>query len=145
MTGNGNIKQPIEFNHKIHIVDAGLTCGDCHKYYDQLKRAGIPNIDDCAECHSEQIGESSQELKVVESIQSETMIPWRHVNVLPNHVYFSHMRHVKIGRMECARCHGAMEDREKPMKKPFKPITMNWCIDCHEKNNVSNDCLYCHK
>jgi hypothetical protein len=23
-------------------------------------------------------------------------------------------------------------------------MTMNWCMECHTKNKVTNDCLACH-
>ncbi len=140
----GSITQPIEYNHKIHILEAGLDCIDCHQHYNTLARAGIPFLEVCADCHEEANGESAAEAKVVEHVQQGIPIAWEHVNDLPKHVYFSHLRHVRIGKLECARCHGTVDDLETPMKKPFKTLSMKWCMNCHEENSVSNDCLACH-
>ena len=142
---NNYVSQPIPFNHKLHIQDVGLECSDCHKYTERLSRAGIPNLAECGDCHSEQNGETQAEAAVVRHVQEEVPIPWRHVNHLPNHIYFSHLRHVKIGRMECSRCHGPMEDLERPQRKPYVSLSMSWCMDCHEKQGITNDCLFCHR
>ena len=139
-----SVDQPIAYNHEVHLKEVGMECSDCHKYFDELARAGIPTIAECADCHEEPNGESAAEARVVEHVQNNEPIPWVLVNSLPQHVYFSHARHVKLGRLECAKCHGSMEDLNEPMREPFVPLSMDWCIDCHESRDVSNDCIRCH-
>ena len=44
----------------------------------------------------------------------------------------------------CQTCHGNIGQSEKPPTKPWVKMTMKWCMDCHTKNKVTNDCLACH-
>ncbi|MGL4596944.1 MAG: cytochrome C, partial [Bacteroidia bacterium] len=36
-------------------------------------------------------------------------IKWNKVHVLPDHVFFSHQQHVKVGKQECETCHGNLK------------------------------------
>ena len=57
-----NISQPIEYNHKIHIEVAELSCNDCHINVEKMSIATIPNIEMCQDCHSDEpISESPEE------------------------------------------------------------------------------------
>lgn len=55
---------------------------------------------------------------------------------------FSHYLHVEDNGMDCSDCHGAPGE-------PFKPITHETCIDCHEEpeaEEISVDtCGICHQ
>jgi len=48
------IVQPILYSHKKHIEQAELDCVDCHIYVETNERATIPNIEICANCHSDE-------------------------------------------------------------------------------------------
>jgi hypothetical protein len=139
------IEQPIAFNHRLHVEDLGSDCTDCHLYAMNGVRATIPNIELCADCHAEAQSESAEEAKVVSYVESGEPIPWRKIYWVPDHVYFSHRRHVALGGIECETCHGPMAEAEEPMKRPFVKVTMNGCMDCHDQAGASNDCLLCHK
>jgi hypothetical protein len=140
------IVQPIAYNHNIHIEGEGLECADCHAYAEELPSASLPSLEVCTECHDEEgLSESPEETILIEYITSEQEIPWQIVYDVPDHVYFSHRRHVSIGEMECIACHGNMAEMEEPPARPLQPVTMDWCMDCHKESSVTNDCLTCHR
>lgn len=66
--------------------------------------------------------------------QIQKPVQWTQVHVLPDHVFFSHQQHVKVGKIECAECHGKIEEMETV--EQFAPLTMGWCINCHRKTEV---------
>lgn len=141
----GTVTQPIAFNHRLHVQDQGLECTDCHRYVMTGARATIPNVEVCSDCHIEPLTESPEERTLVDYVERDEPIPWRKVYRVPDHVYFSHRRHAAIGGIECARCHGEMADRERPVTRPAVRHTMTSCIQCHEDEGVSRDCITCHR
>jgi len=140
-----NHTQPIQYNHKKHIVDAGLNCFDCHTRVLTHEKASIPNILVCKGCHEQPMTESKEEKKLVEYIQKNQFIPWVQVHRVRDHAYFSHRRHVSIGKVACLTCHGDVAGMTLPFSKPYLPIKMAFCIDCHAKNHVNTDCATCHR
>lgn len=143
------VKQPIDFNHKLHITDIGLTCQECHVLVRTYYRAGIPNIEVCSMCHDEggdgQKGGNPKAQVVLDYIKKGKAIPWQRVYVLPDHVYFSHQRHAGIAGIQCSVCHGKVEQNILPITKEAVKPTMDRCMNCHKKSGVTNDCLACHK
>lgn len=141
----GTAPQPIEFNHNLHITDVGLDCGECHVFVTTNRKATLPDQTICAECHEEPQGESAEEQKLVALLQGNSDLDWQRVYVLPEHVYFSHLRHVTLGQIGCQDCHGQMHLMTSPPKKPATDILdMDYCMDCHDERQVNNDCLACH-
>ena len=53
------VQQPINYNHRLHVVDQELECTDCHEHARDLARATIPSMDICAECHDPHGGAST--------------------------------------------------------------------------------------
>ena len=145
-SSGGHTHQPIAYNHKVHIDSAGLHCTDCHVHAGDMASASIPSLEVCQNCHStEPISKSPEELKVLKYIAERKEIPWLRIYKVPDHVYFSHRRHVTGGKLECSACHGNVAEQTKPVSAPFLPVTMENCIDCHKQRKVSNDCLACHR
>lgn len=140
-----SVRQPIAFNHRLHIEDVGAECTDCHLYATTGARATIPNIEVCVDCHEEAQTESADEARLVEHVQTGTPVPWLKVTWVPDHVYFSHRRHTAIAGIECETCHGAMAERVLPVDRPAVPLTMDRCIECHEDEGAATDCLLCHR
>lgn len=139
------IVQPINYSHKIHIEQAELECADCHVYVETNARASIPNIDICSNCHSDEpISDSPEEVKLLKYISNNQQIPWVQIYDVPDHVYFSHRRHVKLGGLECKTCHGNVPELEEPAPYQLVEISMNKCVDCHRDNDVVRDCIGCH-
>lgn len=142
--GSMPVEQPIAFNHRLHVEDLGSDCTDCHLYAETGVRATIPNIELCADCHSEAQTESPEEAKLVEHIERQEPIPWQKVYWVPDHVYFSHRRHTSMAGIGCETCHGSMAEQEKPVTRQAVKISMDRCMDCHYDTGASNDCLLCH-
>ena len=61
-------------------------------------------------------------------------IPWVRIHNLPDHVYFNHSQHVKVGKQNCQTCHGNIQ--EMPVVKQFSNLSMGWCINCHRESKV---------
>ncbi|MEE9117347.1 MAG: cytochrome c3 family protein [Calditrichia bacterium] len=137
--------QPIQYNHKLHVEEADLTCLDCHQNANTLSRASIPNISICGDCHDDVESENIEERKVAEYVVNGANIPWVQVHYVPDHAYFSHRRHVKLAQIECTTCHGDVSQMEKPFIDAFVVMEMEWCMDCHETRNVTKDCYACHR
>lgn len=140
----GGVKQPIAFNHKIH-AENGLECLDCHKNYKDRASSGKPSLETCAGCHEEPLGKSAEEEKLLEHVKSGEEIEWQRLYRVPEDVYFSHKRHVVLGKMECQSCHGNIGERAEPPSRPLLKVTMKRCMGCHEEKGVVNDCIACHR
>ncbi len=63
-----------------------------------------------------------------------TPIQWVKVHNLPDHVYFNHAQHVKIGQVQCQQCHGPIHDMDEVYQ--FSALSMGWCINCHRSTDV---------
>ncbi len=139
------INQPIAYNHSIHVNDVGMECAECHTGVENRARATLPTVEICETCHSEMNGETEAESFVVAAVENNEEIIWERIYELPDHVYFSHRRHVSLGKIECARCHGIIQDFESPPLVPQVALTMEFCMNCHEEQKANNDCLACHR
>ena len=136
-------EQPIGFNHKKHL-EQGLGCDACHRFSKTQTFSGMPDLNICFECHKDPITKSPEEEKIRQAQQKGKEIAWKRIYEQPDHVYFSHRRHVVLGKLSCQTCHGDIGQSEKPLIKPWVKMTMKWCMDCHTKSKVTNDCLACH-
>jgi mono/diheme cytochrome c family protein len=63
-----------------------------------------------------------------------TPIKWTKIHNLPDHVYFNHSQHVKVGQVQCQRCHGAIHNMDEVYQSA--PLSMGWCINCHRQTQV---------
>lgn len=61
-------------------------------------------------------------------------IEWVKIHNLPDHVYFNHSQHVKVGQQACQTCHGNIQ--EMPEVKQFSDLSMGWCVNCHRTTKV---------
>ncbi len=61
-------------------------------------------------------------------------IQWVKIHNLPDHVYFNHSQHVKVGKQNCQTCHGNIQ--EMPEVYQFSDLSMGWCINCHRESKV---------
>jgi hypothetical protein len=140
------IIQPIAYNHNLHVEQEGLGCLDCHALAEEMASATIPPLAVCQDCHDEEpMSESAEELHLIEYLETGTEIPWNRIYEVPDHVYFSHRRHVVLGEIQCSECHGRVADQTAPPESPLMELSMDWCMDCHRGRQVSNDCLACHR
>ncbi|MGQ1785866.1 cytochrome c3 family protein [Saccharicrinis sp. GN24d3] len=130
--------QPIKFSHQVHAGDNKIDCMYCHYNAENSKSAGIPGPGLCMNCHvivreGSRSGKS-EIAKLVKHFEEGTDIEWVRIHNLPDHVFFSHAQHVNAGKLDCAECHGAVE--EMHILKQENDLSMGWCLDCHKKTNV---------
>lgn len=132
--------QPVEFNHAKHQP---IACATCHTGVVSGARAGLPDGNFCAKCHATApagVG-ASQWARVVEAPSAS----WVLLTHLPDHVRFSHERHVGAGRLECASCHGDVGRRTSPAPRNPMRLDMSTCVTCHRREAVTEDCTACHR
>lgn len=139
------IIQPLPFNHNLHVDEHELECTDCHTQATEHPRATLPGIDICQDCHMESLTETALEDQLLAYTTENREIPWQRIYRVPDHVYFSHRRHVTLGNVPCAVCHGDVPALTEPPQYPLVPVTMDRCMTCHEEHQLTNDCLACHR
>jgi mono/diheme cytochrome c family protein len=61
-------------------------------------------------------------------------IEWVKIHNLPDHVYFNHSQHVNVGKVQCQKCHGPIQEMDEVYQ--FAPLSMGWCINCHRQTQV---------
>ena len=131
----------IAFSHRVHALDGGLDCQLCHAYARRGPVAGLPPVARCAGCHRFVVPDSAASRAILARLAAGEPIAWPRVHRLPPHVRFTHKRHVRAG-VACQDCHGdvaAMRTVEQ-----VAPLTMGWCVTCHEQRQAPDDCLTCH-
>lgn len=144
--------QPVNFSHKIHAGDNKMQCLYCHFAADKGRHAGIPPTGLCMNCHSKVKSTAPEILKIKDAVKTGKNINWVRVHNLPDFAYFNHSQHVRVGKVNCQSCHGAVETM--PRLTQLKPMNMGWCIDCHRqreiappvdhKKSTGGDCARCH-
>jgi hypothetical protein len=121
-------EQPVPFSHEHHTRGLGIDCRYCHTSVEVSASAGMPPTYTCMSCHS-QIWKNAPMLEPVRaSLRENKGIPWNKVHQLPDFVYFNHGIHVQHG-VGCTECHGRID--HMPLAWKEKPLTMEWCLDCH--------------
>lgn len=130
--------QPIKFSHKIHAGDNKIDCMYCHSDVEKGKSAGIPSANICMNCHVI-VREGSKSgkfeiAKIVSAVDSGKSIEWIRIHSLPDHVYFNHSQHVKVGKVTCQECHGDVSKMD--IVKQEKDLSMGWCLNCHRTKNI---------
>lgn len=135
--------QPIAFNHQVHTED--LDCETCHELAWTSAHSGLPGLSTCLQCHEEPITDLPEEQKIAVLADSGEEQVFHKLFRLPGNVFFTHRRHVGIAGLECETCHGSIAQATSPPEVPLLKITMDFCIDCHRKNEVSEECTDCHR
>ena len=122
------IEQPVQFDHRHHVLDAGIDCLYCHWMADESALAGVPPTQLCMGCHGQIWNDSPLLAPVRESFFSGRPIPWVRVHDLPDFVFFHHAAHVRKG-IGCSSCHGHVERMARVFA--VEALHMAWCLDCH--------------
>lgn len=130
--------QPIKFSHKVHAGENQTDCFYCHSTAEYSKSAGIPSANVCINCHiivREGSNSGKFEIdKIHQAVDNNIPIEWNRVHNLPDHVYFNHAQHVGAGKLDCAECHGQVE--EMNVLRQHADLSMGWCLDCHRTKKV---------
>ncbi len=137
------VEQPIEFPHDIHAGKMGINCMYCHTYARRSRVSGIPPLRKCINCHTyiPSVRNKPRIKKLFQYWEEKKPIPFMKVHDLPDFVRFPHMRHIQRFYFElhrpvkevCSYCHGDVENMTVDQK--VKPLSMGWCISCHQKNH----------
>jgi hypothetical protein len=135
-------QQPVAFSHKLHAGVNQIGCTTCHAYAWHSKIAGIPSAARCYGCHRFVDSDKPDIQLVNKAFQEGKPLVWNQVYRLPDHVYFTHERHIAAG-VDCQQCHGAVAQMETMHQ--VTSLTMGFCLDCHRQRNAPTDCLTCHK
>jgi len=177
-------QQPFNFNHALHmhpeIVEGieGKTkaekCLYCHEFYDDGSFSGMPDMATCMKCHKDPElpwGETlDEEIFMKEYVANKKEVPWLSYSRQPDCVYFSHIAHVKLGKLDCTVCHGnhaetlVLPEYEKNRITSYSKniwgsniagvktnswdrMKMDDCAECHTKkgHEENNACFVCHK
>jgi hypothetical protein len=124
------------------------TCMNCHKAInkyegtDKLVREDGTAVDGTAEIQKlyEYAGWNAT-TKTYNADNDNNGIPdgakpieWIKIHNLPDHVYFNHSQHVKVGKQQCQTCHGNIQ--QMPEVYQFADLSMGWCINCHRESKV---------
>jgi hypothetical protein len=160
----GKVAQPIEFPHDIHAGKMGINCMYCHTYARRSRVSGIPPLRKCIGCHQSlpSVRDKPRIKTLFEYWEKKEPLPFKKVHDLPDFVWFNHERHIQRFYFQqgkpveevCGYCHGDV--RTMTVAEKVMPLTMGWCISCHEQDHVivkgsaetghgPNDCWGCHK
>jgi hypothetical protein len=151
-------QQPMGFSHKVHAGDNRIGCSACHAFADRGPVAGLPSMARCRGCHKfvkedpdrPQLDQALKPLVAWLRQKPPQPIPWVRVYRLPDHVAFTHQRHVVSG-VRCQECHGEVERMEQLGQATS--LLMGWCLECHRRKQAEKpaerahltECLTCHK
>ncbi len=134
------LAQPVAFNHAKH---GGMACSVCHRGAEGAARAGIPQADTCLQCHA--AAPVAQAQGPWDAAAKGARFPWVRVTRVPEHVYFSHRRHVGLARLDCKSCHANVGARTAPPGRAPARLDMDSCLACHQREGASQDCAACHR
>jgi mono/diheme cytochrome c family protein len=154
--------QPIYFSHKVHAGINQINCLYCHGGAWESKHAAIPSMNICMNCHKsintyekgpKLFDEDNNEINGTAEIQKlydyagfksgpgavwdpskAKPVEWVKVHNLPDHVYFNHAQHVRVGKVQCQTCHGEVTNMNTVQQ--FAPLSMSWCVNCHRETKV---------
>jgi len=155
--------QPIFFSHKVHAGINQINCLYCHNSAWDGKHAGIPSLNTCMNCHQvvtsyekgpELFDENNNKIDGTAEINklfkyagftpgpgarwdpSKGKSPeWVKIHNLPDHVYFNHAQHTRVGNVQCQSCHGNIQEMDKVAQA--SELSMGWCINCHRETKVN--------
>jgi hypothetical protein len=156
-------KQPVDFNHALHNEEVEDGCDSCHFFREDGTYSGVPTLAQCIDCHEEVNGEDPEEAKFVnEYVAKDREVPWLIYSRQPQNVYFSHVAHVKMGKMDCETCHGPIGESESLRvyqenrisgysidiwgkniagikRNSWDRMKMDDCSECHVRENVNQN------
>ena len=154
--------QPIFYSHKVHAGINQISCLYCHGNGWESKTAAIPSTNMCMNCHKtiqkyngeplydshgnlvdgtteiqklyKYAGFDPQNAEAWDPEKAQP-IPWVKIHNLPDHVYFNHAQHIRIGDVQCQTCHGEVTAMHEV--KQFSELSMGWCVNCHRETKVN--------
>lgn len=139
------VPQPVAFNHAKHTQELGLGCEFCHPYVQTGAHSGLPDATTCALCHTAAQGESQEAARVTELLTAGDPLRFNKLFRMPDHVFYTHRRHVAVAELACESCHGDIAATERPPRRALMRVDMDFCMDCHREQGATLDCNACHR
>ena len=136
-------EQPIAYSHQLHLNEVGLTCDFCHDSADRGPIARIPSVETCMFCHLGTATDSPEIQLLTSYYDRGEEPPWQRVYGWPEeaHVRFNHAPHIRA-EVDCTTCHGDLT--EATVTQRVVDHSMSFCVDCHNQQQASIECLTCH-
>lgn len=156
-------KQPIYYSHKVHAGINQINCLYCHGNAWESKAAAIPSVNVCMNCHKTiqtyskgpklydhegmEINGTAEIAKLYEYAGFDPKKPdawdpskakpieWVKIHNLPDHVYFNHSQHIRVGNVQCQTCHGDITGMD--VVHQASELSMGWCVNCHRQTKVN--------
>ena len=132
----------VQFSHKTHAADNQIGCGVCHPYARHSPNAGLAPASVCIGCHKFVSKDKPDIKRLRAEFAAGRSLTWTRVHRVPDHVFFSHERHL-AKNIECKACHG--EVASMALDQRVQKLEMGFCMDCHRQKQATVDCLACHK
>ncbi len=130
-------KQPVAYNHELHVSKLGLDCRYCHTTVEKAAFAAIPPAQTCMNCHyavkkGSRPGSEQEIAKLVAAYETGQPLTWKKVHDLPDYAFFNHSIHINAG-VSCVECQGRVDhmDGDRNRVSIVKPLSMGWCLSCH--------------
>jgi len=134
------MKSTVKFNHKLHVVDNGVACADCHTKAPTSKLSSENNLathENCQTCHEDQITN-----KCTYCHTSEDAATYVATSLEDRGLLFSHQNHLGRENVKCETCHKDF-DKLESLDDASLP-TMATCVTCHDASTAPNQCETCH-
>jgi mono/diheme cytochrome c family protein len=155
-------EQPIFYSHKVHAGINQISCLYCHGNAWDSKHATVPSLNVCMNCHAaindytkgpklyredgSEVNGTDEIAKLYKHVgydpktgkyntNATTPVEWTKIHNLPDHVYFNHSQHIRVGKVQCQTCHGPIQEMDEV--KQFAELSMGWCINCHRTTKVN--------
>jgi hypothetical protein len=135
-------EQPSPYSHKLHAGTNHIPCLYCHSNAERSPAATVPALSVCMNCHSVVAVNKPNIIKLTEAYNSGKPIQWIRIHALPDHVYFTHERHIARG-FACQECHGPVQEMDVVYQ--WRQLNMGDCLNCHRQNGAPVTCETCHQ
>jgi hypothetical protein len=147
------LSNTIPFSHTVHGGELGIDCKYCHNSVTQSKKAGLPTVNVCMNCHKKIPGKNEASRQKIQELYEAAgwdgdqftgktkPVVWNKMHRLPDSVFienaasenrtlsssFSHVKHVEAGSVDCKSCHGNLKQGEVSTIK----FDEGFCAKCH--------------
>jgi len=138
----GTGARELVFSHRIHVVEEGLACINCHEDAEAAGEPGMPVLDGCSVCHEVLDEEKPPERRIETLFAGDGSFRAARVSALADELVFEHLAHVRAVD-DCGACHTGI-DRNQAVGTA-QAVDMDACVACHRKRSVSSDCSTCHR
>jgi hypothetical protein len=135
-------RQPIAFDHQVHVQNAGIDCAFCHRGAARGPSANLPDVQQCMGCHAVVGPNGDPGVRTLrQAWQDQRPIDWVRVHRLPDHTRFTHEAHIAAG-IACATCHGDVASMQQVGQ--VRSLKMQDCVACHQQASAPTECVTCH-